>query len=75
MSVEKLTWPLILVCCVFGFYQFCINGGKCSQWNFFSTMNHSEVAKVQMVMFSLLGREFNSKVRCALVLVQAGCYL
>lgn len=34
VSVEKLTWPLILVCCVFGLYQFCINGGKCSQWNF-----------------------------------------
>lgn len=30
----KIAWPLILVCCVFGFYQLCINGGKCSQWNF-----------------------------------------
>lgn len=43
---------------------------------FFSTMNHSEVAKVQLVMFSLVGRLFNSKVRCVLVLVQprTGCY-
>lgn len=36
VSVEKLTWPLILVCCVFSFYQPCINGGKCSQRNFLS---------------------------------------
>lgn len=34
---------------------------------FFSTMNHSEV---QLVMFSLIGRLFSSKVRCVLVFVQ-----
>lgn len=42
---------------------------------FFIAMNHSEVAKVQLVMLSLIGRQFSSKVRCVLVLVQAGCYL
>lgn len=27
----KISMPLILVCCVFGFYQLCINRGKCSR--------------------------------------------
>lgn len=36
---------------------------------YFITMNHSEVAKVQLVMLSLIGRLFSSKVRCVLVLV------